>query len=211
LEAGKVFDMNCQEFWNSMPELDRGPDHLGHLRECASCSALWENHGVLANGLRSAASRWSHVSAPAGVEARLMAEFRRSAHPIPALPPTRPSFRAPAAWFAAAAAVMALAFVLVSQRQPVRLASVGEMALVQSTFLPVVDDSIEPGDGFVPLPNTTAISPDEEVNLVRVEVPRSSMIEVGYAVNAEQASELVQAEVMIGSDGVARAVRFLDE
>ena len=48
------------------------------------------------------------------------------------------------------------------------------------------------------------------MNLVRVELPRSSMIALGFAFRAERESETVEADVMLGGDGVARAVRFLD-
>jgi len=61
------------------------------------------------------------------------------------------------------------------------------------------------------LPNAARIAPNEDVNLVRVEVPRSAMIGLGFEVSAERAAEPVEAEVVLGSDGLARAVRFLDE
>jgi hypothetical protein len=64
---------------------------------------------------------------------------------------------------------------------------------------------------FIPLPNAARLAPSEDVNLVRVEVPRSTMIALGYPVAADRAAELVQADVVLGSDGLARAVRFLDE
>jgi len=73
------------------------------------------------------------------------------------------------------------------------------------------DDSADADSGFILLPNMERIGPNEDVNLVRVELPRSSMIAVGYAVSAERASEPVVAEVMLGADGLAHAVRFLDE
>jgi hypothetical protein len=37
------------------------------------------------------------------------------------------------------------------------------------------------------------------------------MIALGYPVAADQGEEMVQADVVLGSDGLARAVRFLDE
>ena len=37
------------------------------------------------------------------------------------------------------------------------------------------------------------------------------MIALGFEVSAERAAEPVQADVMLGADGTARAVRFLDE
>jgi hypothetical protein len=64
---------------------------------------------------------------------------------------------------------------------------------------------------FIPLPSASGMEPGEEVNLVRVELPRSSMIALGFTVSAERAAEPVEADVMLGLDGVARAVRFVDE
>ena len=39
------------------------------------------------------------------------------------------------------------------------------------------------------------------MNLVRVEVPRSAMIALGLDVSADRAEELVEADVMLGSNG----------
>jgi hypothetical protein len=36
------------------------------------------------------------------------------------------------------------------------------------------------------------------------------MIALGYAVGEDRASEPVEAEVVLGADGLARAVRFLE-
>ena len=47
--------------------------------------------------------------------------------------------------------------------------------------------------------------------VVRVEMPRSAMRLVGMAVSEERERERVQADVVLGTDGLARAVRFIDE
>ena len=65
-------------------------------------------------------------------------------------------------------------------------------------------------DDFMPLPNAERFAPNEEINLVRMELPRSSMIALGFTVSEERESETVEADVMLDADGVARAVRFLD-
>jgi hypothetical protein len=70
-------------------------------------------------------------------------------------------------------------------------------------------------EGFIPLPNSAGLpagdaADGDDVNLVRVEVPRSAMIALGFDVSADRAEELVEADVMLGSNGIARAVRFLD-
>jgi len=209
--------MNCQDFWNSMPELARQSEPSGHLRECTACAALWERQRSLMAGLRAVAAESGHWQASAAVEARLLAEFRSHAGM-----PSGPRFTGPAlvwgtlaGWAAAAAVLIALAMFLVSGRQP-QLArrsapAATEWAAVEATadFMSTGDSSYD--EGFIPLPNTEGITPAEEVNLVRVEVPRSAMIELGFAVSAERASEPVEAEVALGADGLARAVRFLNE
>ena len=45
--------------------------------------------------------------------------------------------------------------------------------------------------------------------IVRVKVPSSMMVSLGVATNVEKESELVSAEVVIGDDGLARAIRFI--
>jgi hypothetical protein len=68
----------------------------------------------------------------------------------------------------------------------------------------------ETDDGFIPLPNAPQIDPSDEVNVVRMELPRSAMLTVGLEVSPEQVSDKVEAEVMLGPDGLARAVRFME-
>jgi hypothetical protein len=53
-----------------------------------------------------------------------------------------------------------------------------------------------------------ATGPQEFEQVVRIEVPRSTLAMWGLPVNAERAAERVEAEVFIGEDGVARAIRL---
>ena len=211
--------MNCQEFWKGMPELARNQDHLAHMRDCPGCARYWERQSALVAGLRAVAAEWSQVEAPARVEARLTAAFREHSGLGNARPGIgrQPRMWLPVAtWFAAAAAVVVVALVLLSNRQPQplhrNLPAGFESSMVQAPVeLDTGDDSPYNSEDFIPLPNAERIAPNEDVNLVRVEVPRSAMIALGYDVSADRASEPVQAEVVLGADGMARAVRFLDE
>ena len=45
--------------------------------------------------------------------------------------------------------------------------------------------------------------------IVRVKVPSSMMVSLGVKTTVEKESELVSAEVVIGDDGMARAIRFI--
>lgn len=59
---------------------------------------------------------------------------------------------------------------------------------------------------FIPL---TGFTQSEGVHLVRVELPRSALTSFGIPVNAEQSGGRVKADVLLGEDGTARAIRFV--
>ena len=208
--------MNCREFWNTMPELagDRGGARLDHERDCPRCAALLERQRALAEGLRAVAAQGRQVEAPARLEARLVRAFR--SHNGVAAGRPQLAWVPALTWMAAAAAVLALALLLVRDRQP-QPAGRGipgriELAALQlPASAETAGDSLYADGGFIPLPNAARVGATEDVNLVRVELPRSSMIALGYPVSAERASEAVEAEVVLGADGLARAVRFLDD
>ena len=218
--------MNCHEFWNTAPQpgAEAGGDHACHLAECPACAAKWEHHRALTAGLRLVAEEWRSTEAPARVEAGLTAAFRaqhgferRSA---------RPSWWMPVlAWASAAAAMVVISMFLVRGWQPAA-ATREPLAAPQRTGPATLefasqqqdgsaDDSEEDSSGFgrdfVRLPNAARIEPNEDVNLVRVEVPRSTLIALGLAVSEDRASESVLADVVLGSDGMARAVRVVDD
>ena len=65
-------------------------------------------------------------------------------------------------------------------------------------------------EGFLLLPGAAQLAPADDMNVLHVELPRSAMMQVGFEVNPERADETVRADVMVGSDGLARAVRFVD-
>lgn len=62
---------------------------------------------------------------------------------------------------------------------------------------------------FFPLASGTEIASMESGQLVRVLLPRNAMASYGLPVNQERVDEPVAAQVLIGQDGVARAIRFL--
>ena len=49
----------------------------------------------------------------------------------------------------------------------------------------------------------------ESGQIVRVKVPRSMMVTVGLVASVEKPMSLVDAEVLIGDDGLTRAIRFI--
>lgn len=207
--------MNCQEFWDRMPELSNQllSDEAEHLAACRECDATWQQGRALVAGMRRLSADLRAVQAPARVEEGLVAAFRSHSVRQRVLPPRRmwvPLFAG-----MAASLLVAVGLFMVRERpaqpqsqSPHRISS----GAVELASLPVgTDDEAADSDGFIPLPNAERIAPDENVNVVRVEVPRSAMLAVGYNVSAEQSSELVEADIKMGANGLARAVRFVNE
>ncbi len=206
--------MNCQEFWDRMPELSNQllRDESEHLETCRECAAAWERQCSLGVGMRRLSQDWKRVEAPARVEAGLRSAFRmhQAARPAELSPHSvwMPLFAG-----LAAALLMTLGLLLMRD-QPAEAphdASTTKVQVAASTPAGLLDDDTPDSDGFIPLPNAESIAPDENVNVVRVEVPRSAMLAVGLPVSADQSMDLVEADIKMGSDGLARAVRFVNE
>lgn len=62
---------------------------------------------------------------------------------------------------------------------------------------------------FLPLTFLTDSAAQESGHVVRVRVPRSALIAFGVPMNVDRVGELIIAEVVIGDDGLARAIRFI--
>jgi hypothetical protein len=201
--------MSCEEFWNRMAELDS--DHAGndrHIAECTPCAARLAGERRLTGGLRLLAGELDTVAAPQRVETRLLAAFRAT-HGIgdarrlawwktPILP-----------WAAAAVLAAGLAFtVWIAPKHRVAAPAAHHAAPAQIELAALTTQDSD--DGFIPLPNAPQIDPNDDVSVVRMEFPRSAMLAVGLEVNPDQVSDTVEAEVKLGSDGLARAVRFME-
>jgi hypothetical protein len=114
-------------------------------------------------------------------------------------------------WATAVAATVTLALFLMHGRQPRQTHrpnwSGVEVAAADIPYTIDVTAGLD-DSGFIPLPNALQIDPADEVDLVRMEVPRSTLIALGLPVAEDEGN--VRADVLLGGDGVARAVRFLD-
>jgi hypothetical protein len=86
---------------------------------------------------------------------------------------------------------------------------------MSSTFVSVVVGAVTDADApevaspYVALGDTNAANIQEGAQVVRVEMPRYAMARFGLPVNMERYDERVKADVWLGADGVARAIRFV--
>jgi len=189
--------MNCEEYWNDIAGPEPGERFDAHLAACPACAARWAAERPVAAGLRLLAAEMKTVSAPARVEAHLLRAYRARYRQGVASPGEARR------WWAAAAAVLLVAAALwMGAPQPSPPPLVAANAVVAAA-----EDEDTP---FIPLPNAAGSPQDDEVDLVRVELPRSAMTALGISANDDNDAESVEAEVLLGPDGMARAVRFLN-
>src|SRR5579872_970575 len=62
---------------------------------------------------------------------------------------------------------------------------------------------------FVPLPYGETLSADDSGLVVRVSLTRSALGSLGYPVDEVHGGDLVQADLLVGEDGLPRAVRLV--
>jgi hypothetical protein len=71
------------------------------------------------------------------------------------------------------------------------------------------ESPVEVATRFYPLVDENEMAPLESGKVVRVEVPASTLISLGLPITAESINRPVQADLLLGQDGLARAIRFL--
>jgi hypothetical protein len=65
-------------------------------------------------------------------------------------------------------------------------------------------------EAFIALPYSDDSLSSEGAVVLQVELPRSAAALAGMPVNYSSGNPRVKAEVVVGADGLARAIRFLD-
>jgi hypothetical protein len=67
------------------------------------------------------------------------------------------------------------------------------------------------GESFVPIPYVQPLDQYETATVMRMEVPVAALIAFGYKVYARDPTAVVKADVLVGEDGRAHAVRVLSD
>jgi hypothetical protein len=71
-------------------------------------------------------------------------------------------------------------------------------------------DQTEVATEFLPLSYGEPMSPSlQGGQLVRVQLPRTTLLSFGFPMSEERAPEPIKADVLLGDDGMARAIRFV--
>jgi len=134
--------------------------------------------------LRALAAADEALSARPGLEAELLAALRA---------PRRRVSHARTWTLAAVAAVLALSTTVLSLRRSTP--SVSEPQAAE----------------FVPLVYGDPLADVDAVHVVRVAVARSALAGYGLPVSGRPEASVVSADVLVGQDGLARAIRFVSQ
>jgi hypothetical protein len=140
--------------------------------------------------------------APDRVERQLRAEFRKRRR--------RHRARVWTSLSSVAAMAAGIALLLWVREAPKPAAGTPDAILAAG---PVTAGSIaaeeEADASFYPLPEAEALPAIENAMVVRVQLPVSSLRLMGFPVDEERADAAVQAELLLGQDGLARGVRLV--
>ncbi len=230
-------DMTCREFdevvhgFVRMELLDVKVREaaLDHASHCASCAARMTEAAILAEATELAGRTLREQQAPQNLEAAVVAAFRKHHR--------RRTWLRTLEW-AAIGAVAAVVLIFLwahtgGSRGPLApspgkdVSSKATKPLDAQVMAPSELDSSVPaaeteevnvGIGetladkdFVPLPFADAIGPDDLGMIVRVQLSRASLTELGYpatdSLNPDE--DLVSADVLVGEDGWPRAVKVI--
>ncbi|MCC6861976.1 MAG: hypothetical protein IT158_25615 [Bryobacterales bacterium] len=145
---------------------------------------------------------WAAAAAAAAVAAVLLSPARTVRQP--ASPPQQARSMTPAVPVPAPARAGEP-----EPRQPVRVARKRPGLKPPAPASPAPEAPEPVMTGFLPVTYGAGLRPPEAVSVVRVSLPRSTLIRYGLPVNMERAAEPLQADVVFGEDGMARAIRFI--
>ena len=222
--AGRV-PMTCEEFALACLEI-RSAAHnrvlrdavIEHARQCRHCAALQANLQALQEDLRYLGQETKDAEAPSRVHMRVMQEFRAT-HKTPRA--RRIAWMG--AWGLAAAAALVAAVSWTSWRHEQGLSvwpgKAGQIAKNEPMKIEATRASasgMEIGDtlvassssgDFTLLPGSTPL-PMEDATVVRVQMQRGALGALGFTVNEEHASDVIQVDLLVGDDGLPQAVRL---
>jgi hypothetical protein len=226
-------DMTCREFdeivhgFVRMELLDVNvrESALEHAAHCELCSERMGDAAALAEASEMMGINAREMQTPARVEASLVSAFRNHHR--------RVTWRRTLEWasLGASAAVLLIFLWTASGRSKGQAPATPKKDVSSQSNMPLEakaaskQDEAQPvgdtvaadtsGSGtysasdFVPVPFTSAITPDDPGMIVRVQLTRSSLAQLGYPVAETPDEGLILADVLVGEDGWPRGVKLI--
>jgi type II secretory pathway pseudopilin PulG len=199
-----------------------------HAEVCLACAGRLAEAEFLTGALRQLASASCPSQASSELESVLVTRFRQAKSPARWRPERR-------RWKAVALAAVVLIAILggmvlwklngpreAARRSALMPATGSQAARIQTQSLPGqaarrqvpppnrAEQGNEPDEeaSFIPLPYGVGMAPLTEAEVIRVEIPSGALEQAGLPATTT-ASQPVVADVLIGEDGVPRAIRIV--
>jgi hypothetical protein len=238
---GNRIPMDCVQFGELLPDIDRPgtrgselcEEALAHAESCAPCAAMMMEAESLNYGLRRLSETTIGAEAPARVGVALLNEFRRakSAH-------THRNFQRDLAALAIAALVLLAVGLGIYRHQvkrgtaeqlspaaqstnatapDVATAATTQQISTETSAQPATAESVsdssdnEYATAFVPLPYADDPSETQGGAVVRVNLPRASLVSMGVPVAGLNPGGHVIADLMLSEDGTPQAIRLVSQ
>jgi hypothetical protein len=171
-----------------------------HLAVCADCRERWDTERQLTAQLGIIRARTAALRSPVQRRESLFRDFSRIHRPKAV-----PSW----AWALAAAAALLLAvFLGHAAGKRTRPVVRQERTFVYEASLST-DASALSSDDFIAVPYTPPLAPGEMVRMVHADLDPAALASMGVEVDPSWAGEL-SADLVVGEDGLPRAVRITD-
>ncbi len=210
--------MSCEEFEDDVVDVARGEargeseqeEALAHAGACLRCAARLEDERAVTSALRAFAARTAAAEAPPRVEAALLRAFRDpNSVGKEGSGAGRPSRPVELLLLGAAAAILA-AIVVVPPRTGGWHEELPGALPVPTTETAAPETGGTENAEFVSLSYGEDLRELDSLQVVSVELPRTALVALGWPAADSGQAEPVRAEVIVGHDGVARAIRFMD-
>ncbi len=207
--AGIVADLNREGVLHSL-ERTRALEHAG---DCARCTQRLEEARGIEAALSDLVLETDAVGAPESVRQAILRELgARASGTAAASRPPRVTERRPLwAWATATAAALAVTALVSSVL--LRNAPGSSRDVAAPTARTVASDAAvrTEGDGeFVPLQYGDLLADSDSFLIVRVRLDRSRLADLGLSVVTASDADTVPADLLLGQDGIARAIRLVE-
>jgi hypothetical protein len=222
---------------NSLLDATAREQGLIHMEGCERCAARLAEEQALLARMRAVVEEMAGEEPPARVETTLLAAFRAQTEataPSRARYWSNWKFAAVAAGILILISMLAIFWRSTNSHKPQR-----EERAVAPESSPKLAEPQQAGDRiaveqpknkpkrerrkasvnrsdeaevvteFFPLREGEDLTALDSLRVVRVELPASALDEVGLPVDPEMANEPIKADVVLGQDGLARAIRFV--
>ena len=228
-------EMTCREFDEAVHgfvrmellDVNMREAALEHTGHCGACAERMADAMALAEASESAGRQAREEQTPPAVEAALLAAFRNHHR--------RACWRRTLEWASvgAAAAVLLVFLWTVSGRSRGPSSPTPRKDITSQSGQPLdakAPSGSKPDEGmtqggaelssasasestaasdFVPVPFSGAINADDPGMIVRVQLTRASLAQLGYPVAETPDEDLIRADVLVGEDGWPRGVKLI--